>query len=149
MQPASRHLNEARAAVQSAEQAAERATMKRDSNNEALSRVDADLRAAIEALALIDPENDAGNETVLVAELERAKTALSEARDAETDARGHLNDLTRNREQAIRRRDGLTRDLEDWKRRVAASDERMNALMGRQSETKESLTSATLARRER
>ena len=142
VQPASRQLNDARKAVQSAEQAAERAAMKRDSSNEALARVDADLRSALEALSLIDPDNDASDETALAAELEQAKAALDEARETETEARGHLNDLTRNREQAIKRRDGLTRDLEDWKRRVTASDERMNALMGRQSETKESLTSA-------
>ncbi len=142
VQPASRHLNETRAAAQSAEQALERAAMKRESSNEALARVDADLRAVIEALALIDPDNDTGNEAELETELQNAKDALGQAREAETEARGLLNDLTRNREQAIKRRDGLTRDLEDWKRRVTASDERMNALMGRQSETKESLTTA-------
>ena len=142
VQPASRHLNEARASVQSAEQAAERAAMKRDANTEQLARVNADLRAAIEALALIDPDNDTSDEAGLADELDQAKSALNEARETETEARGLLNDLTRNREQAIKRRDGLTRDLEDWKRRVSASDERMNALMGRQSETKESLTSA-------
>ena len=143
VQPASRHLNETRAAVQSAEQATERAAIKRDANSEALARVDADLRAAVEALALIDPDNDAGNAAELEHELEQSKTALDQAREAETEARGHLNDLTRNREQATKRREGLTRDLEDWKRRVAASDERMDKLMGRQSETKQSLTNAT------
>ena len=142
VQPASRALTDARGKSQAAEQAAERASMKRDAAAESLSRAEADLRVAAEALSAIDTPSSDDSETAIEAELTRAKQALTDAREAETEARGSLNDLTRNREQAIKRRDGLTRDLEDWKRRVLASDERMNALMGRKSETHASLTSA-------
>ena len=142
IQPASRALGDARAAVQKAEQSAERAAMQRETNSQSLARVEVDLSSVLSALSLIDPSQETGDESALEQSLQAAKSDLDAAREGETEARGYLNDLTRNREQAIKRRDGLTRDLEDWTRRVTASDERMNALMGRKSETNDSLTNA-------
>jgi len=137
--PASRALNEARSTAQSAAQSSERAAMKRDASGEALSRVETDLRIATEALALIDPVGEAGDDEMLEAQLQTARTDVNTAREAETEARGRLTDLTRGREQAEKRRDGLTRDLEEWQRRTQAATGRLEGLLKRRSEARASL----------
>ncbi len=132
--PLANALNEARTGLAAAKQSAERAAMRRDSANDALARAESDLLAVNEAIALIDPISENGDEAQLESALEAARTSLTKAREAEIEARGRLTDLTRGREQALARRDGLTRDVERWSARATASAEREERLLARRSE---------------
>lgn len=132
--PLSNALNDARTALATATQSSERAAMRRDSASEALTRAENDLHAVNDAIALMDPDAETGDEARLEEELETARAALTKAREAEVDARGLLTDLTRGREQAAARRDGLTRDVDRWTARAVASAERLESLLTRQSE---------------
>ena len=132
--PKAADLNRARSATAEARQAAERADVKRESAAEALARVESDLRGVEDTLADItvggDPEDLAAREEELAA----AREALGRARAEETEYRGQLADITRNREQAIARREGLARDFERWERRFAASEQRLEDLLARRRE---------------
>lgn len=132
--PKAAELNRARSATAEARQAAERADVKRESAAEALARVESDLRGVEETLADVsiggDPEDLAASEK----DLAEAREALAKARTDETEYRGQLADITRNREQAIARREGFARDVERWERRFAASEQRLEDLLARRRE---------------
>lgn len=132
--PKASELNRARSATAEARQAFERADVKRESASEALARVESDLRGVEESLALV---SIGGDDT----ELERLETiaigareALTRAREHETECRGRLADITRNREQAIARREGFQKDVERWTGRLANSEQRLQDLLKRRSE---------------
>ncbi|HBJ40519.1 MAG TPA: chromosome segregation protein SMC, partial [Hyphomonas sp.] len=123
--PAQRALSEARNRVSQEAQASERAAMKRDTSGEALTRAEADLAIVNETLAMIAPEGPAEDEAALETRLAEARTMVAEARTAEIEARGRLTDITRGREQAAARRDGLERDIKTWSGRITATEERV------------------------
>ncbi|RIJ13899.1 chromosome segregation protein SMC [Henriciella mobilis] len=132
--PKASELNRARSATAETRQAFERADVKRESASEALARVESDLRGVEESLALV---SIGGDDT----ELERLETiaigareALTRAREHETECRGRLADITRNREQAIARREGFQKDVERWTGRLANSEQRLQDLLKRRSE---------------
>ncbi|MEO1306090.1 MAG: AAA family ATPase, partial [Pseudomonadota bacterium] len=127
-------LDQARRNTASAKQQADRATMKADAAKENLARVESDLHIATEAFqTAAKPEN----KEVLV-ELEAAVSASREQlgliRERETECRGRLTDLTRNRQQAMARRDALEKDVQRWTDRMAASASRVEGLLKRRSE---------------
>ena len=129
--PAQRALSEARNRVSQEAQASERAAMKRDTSGEALTRAEADLAIVNETLAMIAPEGPAEDEAALETRLAEARTMVAEARTAEIEARGRLTDITRGREQAAARRDGLERDIKTWSGRITATEERVARLIER------------------
>lgn len=132
--PKASELNRARAATAEARQAAERADVKRESASEALARVESDLRGVEDALSSVSIGGAPEDLAALEADLEEARTSLARARADETEYRGQLADITRNREQAIARREGLARDVERWERRFAASEQRLEDLLARRRE---------------
>ncbi|MEZ6012587.1 MAG: chromosome segregation protein SMC [Hyphomonas sp.] len=131
--PAQRALNEARTAVTDAAQNSERAAMKRDTVGEALTRAESELSIVNEALAILSPQDRSDNEHALEARLAEARTAVAEARTAEVEARGRLTDITRGREAAAARRQGLDRDVQNWTARITAAAERIGRLVERRS----------------
>lgn len=132
--PKASELNRARAATAEARQAAERADVKRESASEALARVESDLRGVEDALSSVSIGGAPEDLAALQADLEEARASLARARADETEYRGQLADITRNREQAIARREGLARDVERWERRFAASEQRLEDLLARRRE---------------
>ncbi len=135
-------LADIRARAAEAKQALDRAAMKRESAEAALTRAETDLRAVDETLALL--AGDVGDDELprLETALAEDRAAVAEARKAESEARGQLNDLTRGREQAKARRDGLERDLAAWLKRASASAERMTGLIERREAARTSLVEA-------
>nr|WP_321510122.1 chromosome segregation protein SMC [uncultured Hyphomonas sp.] len=131
--PAQRALNMARSTVAEAAQASERAAMKRDTAGEALSRAESELSIVNENLALIAPSDSREQESQLEARLAEARAAVAENRSAEIEARGRLTDITRGREQAAARRQGLERDVQTWTSRITAASERVGRLLERRS----------------
>ncbi|MEM7767500.1 MAG: chromosome segregation protein SMC, partial [Pseudomonadota bacterium] len=97
-----------------------------------LARVETELKTADQAVRDATPS---GGTLADLSELEQALTvareALSAAREGETEARGRLTDLTRNREQAQKRRAGLERDVATWRDRHGAADARIGKLTDR------------------
>lgn len=135
-------LNAARLATASAKQASEHAAIKREAAQTALIRVEADLRLVTQTLLDISGDSGENDLSELETQLSTARTDLIQARDAEIEARGHLTDLTRGREQAIARRTGLVRDLAEWTRRAEAAVDRCKDLQTRRNETEASLKTA-------
>jgi len=135
---ASKALNDARLNLAQIRQASDHAAMKYEAAQTALVRVEADLRHASEALSLVSGENEADT-GALEADLLAARAHLAKCREDEIEARGHLTDLTRGREQAIVRRQGLARDLAEWTRRASAAAERRASLLKRQEAIHQSL----------
>ncbi len=131
--PAQRALSMARSTVTEAAQASERAAMKRDTAGEALSRAESELSIVNENLALIAPSDSREQESQLEARLAEARATVAESRTAEVEARGRLTDITRGREQAAARRQGLERDVQTWTSRIAAASERVGRLLERRS----------------
>ena len=129
--PAQRALSEARNKVSQEAQASERAAMKRDTSGEALTRAEADLAIVNETLAMISPEGPAEDEAELQTRLTDARTMVAEARTEEVEARGRLTDITRGREQAAARREGLERDIKTWSARITSAEERLARLIER------------------
>ena len=125
----------ARRTLAAAIQHTDRNTLRADSARESLTRIEADLAIAIEAFeTAAKPENTADLVT-LEQVLDATRTALTTARDSETEARGRLTDLTRNRQQAMSRRDALEQDVTRWTGRLSAGEARVTALLTRRSET--------------
>ncbi|GAB5454054.1 MAG: chromosome segregation protein SMC [Henriciella sp.] len=134
VQDASQNLDTARRNHASAKQQADRASLKADAAKENLARVESDLSIATEAYrTAAKPEN-----TEVLIELESAVSAaretLSAARERETECRGRLTDLTRNRQQAMARREALEKDVERWAGRLQTSSARVDALLTRRTE---------------
>lgn len=77
-------------------------------------------------------ESKRGDDAETLARLEQAaiyaQTSLNLARSAETEARGELADLTRNREQALQRRKAVEDDLVRWQRLQQKAAERQHNL---------------------
>ncbi len=132
--PLNRSLAEARRAREQAAQALERASMQRESAGAALARAESDLAGARDALEEITPEGPQSGVDSLESELTAAREALAGARESEKQARGRLNDLTHNRQQAEKRRAGLQRDRDAWAKRKLAADERLEKLIARRRE---------------
>ncbi|MCI4645248.1 MAG: chromosome segregation protein SMC, partial [Hyphomonadaceae bacterium] len=132
--PASQALEGARRTLAEARQALERASVKHDSLEEALGRARSELALAEEALRAADPNTGTEDLSALETRLSTCREAVHGAREAETEARGRLTDLTRNREQAEKRRAGLERDLESWVKRKASAEQRLAALVTRRRE---------------
>lgn len=135
-------LNEARRETARARQGADHAAMKREATQTTLTRVEADLRNAVEALSFLQGREGEGDVVRLEAELAAARETLAKARETEIEARGQLTDLTRGREQALARRNGLKRDLDACQRRAEAAITRRDSLLSRCEETRLNLESA-------
>ncbi len=134
VQDASQRLDQARRNLASAMQHSDRASLKADAAKENLARIEADLRIATEAYeTAAKPEN-----TEVLVELEQAvemaRGTLAKARERETECRGRLTDLTRNRQQAMARREALEKDVERWTGRLQSSATRVEGLVKRRAE---------------
>ena len=139
---ASRTLDEARRHTASALQAHENAQIRRESAQSALSRTQSDLRFAAEALAAANIAPEDTSYENLEQDLAQKREDLAAARQNEMDLRGKLSDLTRGREQAEARREGLGRDLAEWTRRIASTEARHAELLARQTQTRKRLGDA-------
>jgi chromosome segregation protein len=139
---ASKALDDARRQSASALQAHEHAQIRRESAQTALNRTLADLRFAAEALAAANMTPEDTSFEHLEQELVSKRAELATARESEMDLRGKLGDLTRGREQAAARREGLQRDLEEWTRRIGSTQARHEGLLARKSETQKRLSAA-------
>ncbi len=142
VQEASQRLDQARRNLASAKQHADRASLKADAAKENLARVESDLHIAREAYeTAAKPEN----RDVLI-ELEQAveysRARLTSARERETECRGRLTDLTRNRQQAMARREALEQDVTRWTGRLENTATRVEALIRRRSEAASEAASA-------
>ncbi|MBY9067734.1 AAA family ATPase [Hyphomonas sp. WL0036] len=142
--PAQKSLSELRAKAVEEIQAAERASLRRDTGGEALARAESELAAITEALTFATPMA-ADEEATLEATLSAARNELTAARAAETESRGALTDLTRGREQAAARRAALERDVEAWTSRLTAANDRIDRLGERRAD----LAAAAVTARER
>ena len=131
--PAQKALSDARAFAAEEVQAAERASLRRDTGNDALTRAENELAAIAEAMSFANPLA-ADEEAALEAALSAARNELTSARAAETETRGRLTDLTRGREQAAARRGALERDIDNWTARLASADERLSRLSERRAD---------------
>lgn len=140
--PKAGELNRARAATAEAKQAFERADVKRESASEALARVESDLRGVEEALSLVSIGGDENEVERLETIAQGAREQLTAAREHETECRGRLTDITRNREQAIARREGFQKDVERWTGRLANSESRLEGLLARRREAASEAESA-------
>lgn len=131
---ASDQLDKARRDLSSAVQNSDRASLKADSARENLARVEADLRIATEAYETAAKPENTQDLAALEAARETAHAALTKAREDETEARGRLTDLTRNREQAMARRSALEQDVSRWETRLTAGARRVESLIARRTE---------------
>ncbi|MEO1661844.1 MAG: chromosome segregation protein SMC [Pseudomonadota bacterium] len=134
VQDAAQRLDMARRNLASATQQTDRAGLKADAAKENLARVESDFHIAREAYqTAAKPEN-----TDVLIELEQAvedsRARLTIARERETECRGRLTDLTRNRQQAMARRDALQKDVERWDGRLTSSAARVESLIKRRAE---------------
>ena len=113
--------------VSEAEAALKVAETERDTANALLekTRADAPAAAAIDACALT-----------------AARQGTAAAREAETAARAAFDNETRAREGRLRRRDGLNRDIGDWRNRLATAASRLEALDRDSSRTDQALSAA-------
>jgi len=139
---ASKTLDTARRETAKALQAFEHAQIRRESAQSALNRAQSDFRFAAEALAAANIAPEDTGQDALEADLTSKRTELAKARQNETDLRGALADLTRGREQAATRRDGLLRDVAEWTRRIDATQARHAGLLTRRDETQARLSAA-------
>ncbi len=140
--PKAAELNRARAATAEARQAFERADVKRESATEALVRVESDLRGVEETLSLVSIGGDEQEVERLETIATETRAGLTDAREHETECRGRLTDITRNREQAIARREGFQKDVERWTARHSSSRQRLDGLLKRRSEAASEAESA-------
>ncbi len=127
-------LTNARRVLAGAVQESDRSSLKADSLRENLGRMEADLQIAVEALEAVARPGDADDISALEHTVQTSRVALNLAREAETEARGRLADLTRNRQQAMARRASLEQDVERWTGRVTAGAARVQSLIVRRNE---------------
>ncbi len=107
-----------------------------------LSRSQADLDDTLNNLRLVGTGVDDGVIATLADRLERRRKVLNDARHAETEARGQLTDLTRNRQQAIARRAAVEDDVTRWTRHIEAGTARLEQLTARKAQTETDIESA-------
>ena len=134
VQDANNKLDTARRNLALAIKSSDQASLKADAAKETLARLEADLRIATEAFeTAAKPEN---REILVTLEqgVEAARAELAKARERETETRGRLSDLTRNRQQAMARREALEKDVERWSRRLSSAAARVEALVSRRAE---------------
>ena len=134
VQDASQRLDQARRNLASAKQHADRASLKADAAKENLARVESDLHIAREAYETAAKPENTENLAHLEQAVEAARGVLTHARERETECRGRLTDLTRNRQQAMARRSALEQDVERWTGRLQSSVTRVEALVKRRAE---------------
>ncbi|MBR9835129.1 MAG: chromosome segregation protein SMC, partial [Alphaproteobacteria bacterium] len=127
-------LDQARRELAALSQTHDQAALKARGIEDNLQRVEADLSIASEAFETVArPENQ--NSLVELEQAQaRAREDLAAARDNETEARGRLTDLTRNRQQAMARREALEKDVERWTGRLASGTARVENLLNRRAE---------------
>jgi len=96
------------------------------------------------AAQLETTRREAGDETVspATAALAGARDKAGAAREAEARARAALDNESRAREGRLRRRDGLGRDIADWKKRLSTADARLEALDRDSARTDQQLAAA-------
>ena len=138
----SKTLDTARRETARALQAFENAQIRRESAQSALDRAQSDFRFATEAMATANIAPEDTGQDALEADLTSKRADLAKARQNEMDLRGALADLTRGREQATIRRDGLLRDVAEWTRRIDATQTRHASLLTRRDETQARLSTA-------
>ncbi len=105
--------------------------------------VDADAARAAVQQAQNDataPDGDAADAAASAALMTRGRQGLATARDAETRARAALDAEVRAADGRLRRREGLARDQEGWRKRALAAAARLDVL-----EAERSAISAALA----
>ncbi|MEM0984666.1 MAG: AAA family ATPase [Pseudomonadota bacterium] len=130
--PLAQSLSDTRRALAAAEQAMERASLKRETATANLARAQAERQTADQAVRDATPTGGSITDlSGLQDALELARSELSSAREAETEARGRLTDLTRNRDEARKRRAGFERDVATWLERINAADARLARLAER------------------
>lgn len=135
-------LDHARRKLASAMQSSDRATLQADSVRQNLTRVEADLQIAVEAFDTAARPENSGDLEALEQSRTNANETLAKARDAETEARGRLTDLTRNRQQAMARREALEADVARWTSRLMSGATRVEALVKRRSEASQEAETA-------
>ncbi|GAB5459680.1 MAG: chromosome segregation protein SMC [Henriciella sp.] len=135
-------LDHARRKLASAMQSSDRATLQADSVRQNLTRVEADLQIAVEAFDTAARPENSGDLEALEQSRTDANETLAKARDAETEARGRLTDLTRNRQQAMARREALEADVARWTSRLMSGATRVEALVKRRSEASQEAETA-------
>jgi chromosome segregation protein len=101
----------------------------------------AEAEAALAALKAAPPAAAGEDAAALAA----ARAAAAATRDAETRARGALDQEQRAREGRLRRQEALARDHADWTRRAAAADARLLALDQARTRADEALAAAEAA----
>ncbi|MDG1826857.1 MAG: chromosome segregation protein SMC [Henriciella sp.] len=142
VQDASNRLDTARRELATILKTSDQASLKADAAKENLARFESDLRIATEAFeTAAKPEN----RDILISleqDVEETKAALAKARDRETETRGRLSDLTRNRQQAMARRDALEKDVERWSSRLNAAGTRVESLVSRRAEAAQEAAAA-------
>ena len=140
--PLNQAITDTRRSTAAAEQAMERASLKRETASANLARAESELKVAEQALADAMPTGSAVDLGGLEGGLAMARETLTEARSFETESRGRLTDLTRNREQAEKRRAGLERDVATWVERRASADGRIAKLTERRRGAQQELEAA-------
>lgn len=131
---AAQHLELARRDLAQVVQENDRLALKAEAARETLQRLESDLKIAVEAYrTAAKPEN---SETLIELEqaVQIARRDLDVERARETECRGRLSDLTRNRQQAMARRDALEKDVQRWTERAKASATRVDLLLKRRNE---------------
>ncbi len=131
---ATTQLDTARRTLAASLQTKDRATHKAESIRDNLNRVESELAIANDAFETAARPENTENLHLLEETLDAARVELMTARDIETEARGRLTDLTRNRQQAMARRDALEKDVERWSLRLVAGEQRVEGLIKRRSE---------------
>jgi len=110
-----------------------RASLNADAARAALQRAQTDATA---------PDSDAAEATASAALLTRGRQALATARDSETRARAALDAEVRAADGRLRRREGLTRDQDSWRKRAAAAAARLDALEAERGKISQALDAA-------
>ncbi len=135
-------LDSTRRTLANHEQEGNRSALKAESIRDNLSRVQAEYHIALEALQTAAQPSDQEDLPQLEAAVDQTRLKLQTARENETEARGRLTDLTRNRQQAMARRGALEQDVDRWEKRLLASTERVDSLLKRRAEAAAEATKA-------
>ena len=125
---AERHTREEarrEARLQSLEDAVSRFRLDVDEAGTAVKAAQGDAKSAADALALAQTDAPTAPANGPSAALLAARTTAAAAREAEARSRAGLDQEVRAKEGRLRRREGLTRDVSDWRRRMEAAAARL------------------------
>ena len=125
---AERHAREEarrEARLQSLEDAVARFRLDVDEAEAAVKTAQGDAKSAADALELVQTNTPTAAANGPSPALLAARTMASAAREAEARARAGLDQEVRAKEGRLRRRDGLTRDVSDWRRRMETAAARL------------------------